>query len=98
MGSNQPKEPELSTPLATCTDPTRRVHELNIEQLHLDDLKDGSKLFDVRFNDRGFQKGDLAVLFGPYGDRHEYDITYVHSGLGIQPGYVILGLASALEE
>lgn len=68
-------------------------------------IESGAKPFDIRLNDRGYQKGDTLVL-------HEYDpnaltlpvegrysgktihkrINYVLSGWGLQPNHVCLGL------
>ena len=66
----------------------------------------GDKKFDVRADDRGFQKGDIILLeqFDP--DKMQYvcssrgqpysiekEIKYILTGgrFGIEPGYVILG-------
>ncbi len=60
----------------------------------------GDKCFEVRENDRGYQKGDL-VQFEPYDPyklithhpikEKTYMITYVLSGWGIKNGYVAFG-------
>jgi hypothetical protein len=74
-------------------------------------VESGEKTFEVRRDDRGFQKGDVLVLRcmeknfrGHWVEkRHTHDnspyqirrkITYVLTGgqLGIEPGYVVLGL------
>jgi hypothetical protein len=39
-----------------------RVHWLKVEHEYMDDLKNGSKPFEVRRDDRGFQKGDTLIL------------------------------------
>jgi len=38
------------------------IHELKIEQAYFQAVIDGDKNFEIRFNDRGFQKGDSLVL------------------------------------
>lgn len=37
-------------------------HELKVDPAYMDALVDGSKPFDARRNDRGFQRGDVLVL------------------------------------
>lgn len=63
---------------------------------------DEGKRFEVRLNDRGYQKGDTIVIneWNPEkhsadkytGSRRDYRISFVHSGLGMAEGYVVLGL------
>lgn len=38
------------------------IHELKIESVYFEAVKDGVKTFEIRFNDRGYQAGDLVVL------------------------------------
>jgi hypothetical protein len=66
----------------------------------------GDKTFDVRRDDRGYQKGDKIIFKlwetpskaypqGRFdGNEIERKITYVLTGgqFGIEPGYVVLGL------
>ena len=60
------------------------IHELKIEKLYLEAKKRGDKLFEIRCDDRGYQKGDL-VVYREYGLTHKdvtenwYEITYVTS-------------------
>ena len=80
-----------------------KVHELKILQDYADAVFEGSKTFEIRYNDRGYQAGD-AILFvvmtriGKYVLANHplqgkcYEITYVHSGLGMAEGYVALGI------
>ncbi|GAA4123315.1 hypothetical protein GCM10022215_29900 [Nocardioides fonticola] len=46
-------------------------HILKVQPPYFDALADGSKTFEVRRNDRGFQRGDTLVLWeykpDPYG-------------------------------
>lgn len=76
---------------------------------YFDAIERGEKPFDVRRDDRGYQKGDTLVLrryeigvgyFTPPGSIfgfHELrrEITYILTGgqFGIEPGYVVLGLS-----
>lgn len=76
-------------------------HNLKIRIEFCNSVLDGTKCFEVRENDRGFQKGD-TVMFNPVDKMgfhipHEietkvYEITYVLSGWGIKEGYVVFGI------
>ena len=79
-------------------------HELKIQQKWLVRILTGEKSFEVRLNDRDYQTGD-AIKFMPLHDPKsaadayairsplpEYEITYIHSGLGMAEDYVILGI------
>ena len=71
-------------------------HELKIEQHYLEALVSGEKTFEVRLNDRGYQKGDVLQFRG-YNAKNEWttfetEITYVHSGLGLVWNYVVLAV------
>lgn len=81
-----------------------RVHELKIAKEYADSVYSGDKTFEVRLNDRGYQKGDV-VRFMPLGKngesvdtRHplhckEYEITYVlGSFVGLAQGYIAFGI------
>lgn len=90
-----------------------REHILKCWPEYFDAIKAGIKPFEVRRDDRGFQRGDILILqrtgngtLGTRGNvdrdyhgkvRHELRkrITYVLTGgqFGIEPGYVVLGLA-----
>lgn len=74
------------------------VHELKVWPAFYRPKIDGVALFDVRLNDRGFQKGDHIRYqeFDPdtkeFTGRSSYWlITYVHSW-AMQPGHVALGI------
>lgn len=66
-----------------------------------DDVLSGDKNFEIRENDRGYQKGD-RVVFQPYEPtdpfvKHPisekvYEITYVLNGWGLKNGYVVFGI------
>ena len=66
----------------------------------------GEKKFDVRWDDRGFQKGDFVVLeqyeLGrgyvcdpddniPYSFEKKIEYILTGGAFGIEPGYVVLG-------
>jgi len=82
-----------------------RTHELKIEQHYLDDLMLGSKTFELRLNDRNYQKGDVLKFLNPsHGANLTYfnfTITSVFSGsgtLGLKNGWVILSLRKKSDE
>lgn len=63
----------------------------------------GEKPFELRCNDRNFQKGDLVQFevverFEPHAPADHplnaalFEITYVVSGWGMQQGYVAFGI------
>jgi len=71
------------------------------------DVLEGRKTFEIRFNDRGYQVGDLIVLKetkftgqqmgegSPLiytGREMQKQISYILSGYGLQDGWVILGI------
>lgn len=89
-----------------------QVHELKTLPNYWDAVNRGEKTFEVRRDDRGFQKGDTLRLLkmqkraiGGYEVEYDYSggpsyvltkrIIYVLTGgqFGIEPGYVVLGLA-----
>lgn len=76
-------------------------HELKCWPNYFDAIECGDKPFDVRRDDRGFQRGDTVLLRkyvvgrGYLGPQLRFRITYVLTGgqFGIEPGFVVLGLA-----
>lgn len=91
-------------------------HELKTWPDLFEAVRRGEKTFDVRKNDRGFQKGDVLILRkwdpSPIADPTGWKmdgmhpgaigylddeplqmrVTYVFSGFGIEPGYVVMGI------
>jgi len=69
-------------------------HQLKIDEPYLKAKLAGDKLFEVRVNDRGYQKGD-TVEYREYPFEfevitHKYEITYVTS-FAQQGEYVVFG-------
>ena len=85
-----------------------QTHVIKLKEDYIEPVLSGEKNFEVRFNDRGYQKGDL-IKFTPisrqgvtYVDRQleqeTFEISYVHSGLGLAEGYVVLGIKMLTKE
>lgn len=78
------------------------LHEIKLKEDYIIPVLSGDKNFEVRFNDRGYQKGDLIKFKAisrqgvsyvhPELEKVVFEITYVHSGLGLQEDYVVLGI------
>lgn len=81
---------------------TPRRIDLKVLPKFFEDLTTGLKNFELRYNDRDFQVGDILCLrewddqTKQYSGNHRArEVTYVlHQGVprGLEPGYVILGL------
>ena len=82
-------------------------HELEIEEVFADAIMGGDKNFEIRNNDRGFQKGDI-IKFIPLDCLHIelpahpinkklYQITYVLSGWGLKEGFCVFGFKEVEE-
>ncbi len=78
------------------------THKLKLQKQFCDAVLRGEKSFELRTNDRGFQKGDL-VCFRAVGENgidivahpiqdEIFEITYVLNGWGLQNGYVALAI------
>ena len=79
------------------------VHKIKLREEFADAVLSGEKNFEIRENDRGYQKGDeirfRVVDEAGFAVNHKlshtgvkYEITYVLSGWGIQEGYVVFGI------
>lgn len=83
------------------------VHHLKIKATFADAVLSGVKTFEIRKNDRGFQKGDDIVfsVVDDYGrsvahelNKHMYHITYVLSGWGLKRDYCVLAIRKIARE
>lgn len=72
------------------------THELKIEPQYLENLKSGRKTFEIRFNDRDYQLGDY-LKFSDADGLYYYEISHIHSGLGLKEGWVVLSLKTLVE-
>lgn len=76
------------------------THTLKLNEEFADAVYSGDKNFEVRYNDRGFQKGDevkFEVMDGSFKVSHsltgrKFVITYVLNGWGLEPRYVVFGI------
>lgn len=80
-----------------------KIHKIKLHENYVDAVLSGEKNFEVRNNDRGYQKSDriqftvvegslgLTAIMQPFKDKL-YEITYVHSGLGMDKNFVVLGI------
>lgn len=80
-----------------------KVHKVKICEPYADAVLSGEKNFEIVYNDRGYQKGDRLKftviddagyqrIFSHGLNDKEYEITYVHSGLGMANNYVALAI------
>jgi hypothetical protein len=81
-----------------------KIHRLKTVSRYFHEVKCGLKTFECRLNDRNFQVGDELILeeytailnpegCGYTGNICHRRISYILSDfVGLQPGYVILGL------
>lgn len=72
------------------------IHELKILPEYFEAVVSGDKRFEIRKNDRNYEKGDILRLNeyqdGQYtGDVHVAEITYI-TDYAQQDGYVVLGI------
>lgn len=84
------------------------IHELKIQKEYAQAVYLGEKTFEVRINDRGYQKGDLIkfqVMDGmmkrpthPLNDM-TFEITYVlGSFVGLAPNYIAFAISDVTED
>ena len=74
-----------------------KTHELKIWPNFWDSINLGVKTFELRFDDRGFQVGDILSLTDPYGRNLRVKVSYIFRGAewgdcGLDPGYVIMAI------
>ena len=84
-----------------------KEHVLKTDHVVFQDVLDGNKTFEIRFNDRDYQVGDLVILKETEftgeqmksgqplvytGREIQKRISYVLSGYGLHEGWVILGI------
>lgn len=89
------------------------IHKIKINHEFVKAILEGDKNFEIRENDRGYQKGDLIQfrvkypspyvrsfdedLFRSELESSLYEITYVINGWGLKDGYVVFGIRKVLK-
>lgn len=82
------------------------IHEIKLRDEFADAVLNGEKTFEIRVNDRGYQKGD-KVVFHVLSDgvpiphpieNHVYEITYVLTGWGIKESWCVFSIKDSKEE
>ena len=82
------------------------IHNIKLQKEFADAVMEGDKTFEVRYNDRGYQKGDRVifnVMDRSFQINHplnykNYEITYVLSGWGIKEDYVVFSIREVENE
>ena len=84
-----------------------KLHNIKLSEEFADAILYGDKTFEVRENDRGYQKGDLVqfnvidkfqIPTGHPLTEETYRITYVLNGWGIDPKYVVFSIRNVRGE
>ena len=86
----------------------QKTHHIKLLEAFAYDVLSGNKTFEIRFNDRGYQKGDLVRfkvidkagmrLLGHPLNNELFMITYVINGYGLENGYVVFGIKRVTDE
>lgn len=84
-----------------------KLHKIKLREEFADAVLYGDKTFEVRENDRGYQKDDLVqfkvidkynLSTGHPLGKETYRITYVLNGWGIEPKFVVFGIKNVRGE
>lgn len=75
-------------------------HELKIYPTYFEDVISGKKKFEIRKNDRKYRVGDILILkewdnIKYSGREARAEVIYLIDDkfVGIQPGYVVMGIS-----
>ncbi len=86
------------------------THTLKTEAPYFDAVERGEKTFEVRRDDRGFQRGDKVILermhdesswnLDSSADPQIFTVGWILTGgqFGIEPGYVVFSLEPAKQD
>lgn len=77
------------------------IHRLKIYKAYADAILEGIKTFEIRYDDRGYQKGDLVEfnvidsndceINHPLNDK-KFEITYVIHGWGLKEDWCVFSI------
>ena len=85
--NNNPKDADKSADSALLG---VRTHELKTEPAYFEQVWNGTKNFEVRKNDRGFQKGDIVILKEYDNGKHWHkDYKYTKREIRATIGFVL---------
>jgi len=79
------------------------THELKTLTQYFNEVRNGNKTFEVRFNDRNFQVGDILILKNYDGEKYLGDeikvkVSYILDNSDFcKDGYVVLGIKPVKE-
>lgn len=78
------------------------IHKIKLMEAFADAVLSGEKNFEIRLNDRGYQKGDYVrfIVTTSGGmkrishpvDEKTFMITYVLNGFGLEANYCVFGI------
>ena len=83
------------------------THYIKLNLNFADAVFNGEKNFEIRKNDRGYQKGDLVqfdvidkyqLTVGHPITKETYRIEYVLNGWGIEPRFVVFSIKNVRDE
>lgn len=78
-----------------------KVHEIKIKSIYFDDVVSGLKSFEIRYNDRNYQVGDILYMketlygdsFSETGRTVSVSVTYIlENALYLPQGFVIMSI------
>ena len=64
-----------------------KSHKLKIDKQYLDALLEGTKTFEIRYNDRDYKVGDYLI----FENKHKFKITYI-TDYEQKEGYVVMSV------
>lgn len=85
------------------------IHQLKLRNDFIVPVLTGDKCFEIRYNDRGYQKGDIVQFTAVDSNGNALEtnnliedklflITYVLSGWGLEKDYVVFGIKEIKED
>lgn len=83
----------------------RKLHNLKIEKQYIEPIVEEEKTFEIRYNDRNYQVGDV-IKFVPttdsyYGDIIKYKfyvITYIFNNFGLNENYIVFSFKELIDK